>query len=799
LKNSTFHDFEVIVVDDGSPTNAHAAIEALTHEAGAALESLDERRGPATARNAGVRRATGAILMFLDSDTSVHHDTLERVVRKFRDCTNLSAVIGSYDMQPSAPGIVSRFRNLLHSYVHHRAKREAGTFWAGCGAVRRHQFEKLGGFDENFRQASIEDVEFGLRLRESGGSIALDPDIQVTHHKQWTLGSMIHTDLFARAIPWMSILHRHALPFDLNFKLVDRISALFVALTLLTVVLALMHGGGWRLIPVGMIAILGVLNWPLFRFFARATSWSHVIRFFPLLLVYLSTCIAGFITGTAIEEHRRDRRFWYTAGAFAIVLLAFQVSGGAYEAEFTGHPDEPAHFVSALVLYDYLTNIPRTNPIEWAAQYYLHYPKVAIGHWPPGYHFTECLWWLFFGPSRTTAMLLQWAIAMVAVTVLYRLTRESLPFAVSIAVVAFAIATPVFQKSFEQAMADAMCLLWSVLVMYATVRLIEKPDRTSVLMVSGFLLAAFFTKGTAICLLPVPAVALLASGKSLRVRASWLIAGAICLGAAGAWYVAAGDIRAWGGMSFDAPWPGVLIGHIAGWGFLAAAIFGLRRIPLALTAASVIFCTEVVSLIVRAMREDRHWIIVLPAIMVLTGIAVSRVSKPWLAAGLALPTVLMFPFARYTQTKSGFAELAHQVPRPSRMLVSSTATGEGAWVAAVALADDRRPASVVMRATKVLAEEGWNGEGYHLITPTPDSISRRLDELGIDVLILHTTEDEAPHQVLLSETIRQSSAWRSCAGAGNLVAYCRTQAPRFPRVPLHLQTHGWRFEERNLP
>jgi hypothetical protein len=258
-----------------------------------------------------------------------------------------------------------------------------------------------------------------------------------------------------------------------------------------------------------------------------------------------------------------------------------------------------------------------------------------------------------------------------------------------------------------------------------------------------------------------------------------------------------GGVAAWGGMSFAEPWPGGLIANLAGWGFLVLAVFGLRRNPLALVAGSMIACTLGVSFVVRAMREDRHWIIALPAILILSGLAVSRFRKPWIAALALLPALALFPFQRCQQPPSGFGDLLRQLHRPARMLVSSSSWGEGAFIAVASLAE-RRPASFIARATKVLAETGWSGEGYHLLTPTVDAVSRRLDELAIEIVILHTPlhHQARPHHVLLQDAVRASPAWRPCGSALDLLAYCRSRAPQVPRQPLQLRVYGWNFEER---
>ena len=65
------------------------------------------------------------------------------------------------------------------------------------------------GFDgERFPYPSIEDVDLGARLVAGGARIVLDPTIQGTHRKAWTLRSMIQTDFARRGVPWVGLLLR---------------------------------------------------------------------------------------------------------------------------------------------------------------------------------------------------------------------------------------------------------------------------------------------------------------------------------------------------------------------------------------------------------------------------------------------------------------------------------------------------------------------------------------------------------------------------------------------------------------
>jgi hypothetical protein len=214
---------EALVVFDGMPPPAPTWLL----ESGALLLNTGLRQGPAAARNLAARSAHGVILLFVDADVELHSDAIERIRARFCANSTLSALFGSYDDRPAAQGVVSRFRNLLHHHTHSTHPGPASTFWAGCGAVRRQSFLSLGGFDAAaYDRPCIEDIEFGLRLSDAGGRIELDPSIQGTHHKRWTLRSMVATDIRQRAIPWSRLLlERRELPTTLNLTTGARLSA----------------------------------------------------------------------------------------------------------------------------------------------------------------------------------------------------------------------------------------------------------------------------------------------------------------------------------------------------------------------------------------------------------------------------------------------------------------------------------------------------------------------------------------------------------------------------------------------
>jgi GT2 family glycosyltransferase len=273
---------EILVVDDGSPDASYERLGALA----ARVLRLPQQAGPSAARNTGAAHARAELLLFVDSDVLLHADAIEKLLERFAANEAVDAWFGSYDAAPRAPGLVSQYRNLLHHYTHQHAEPEASTFWAGCGAVRREAFEAVGGFDEGPDASAIEDIELGMRLIAAGYRVRVDPSIQGTHLKRWTLASMVKTDVWGRAIPWARlILRRGDLPNDLN---VSRSQRLGVAATGVGVLSAL--GAPWSAAAgATALASLGLvlaLNYGWLRFLVRERGLGFALGAIPLQLLY---------------------------------------------------------------------------------------------------------------------------------------------------------------------------------------------------------------------------------------------------------------------------------------------------------------------------------------------------------------------------------------------------------------------------------------------------------------------------------------------------------------------------------
>ncbi len=312
LRSSEYPELEIIVVDDGSTDDT--AQVARSH--GVRLFQNPQRQGPAVARNVGADKARHPILLFIDADVCVRPDTLSRAAASFRADPDLTALFGSYDESPGAPNVVSQYRNLMHHYVHQESREEAWTFWSGCGAIRREVFLEIGGFDPDYGQASIEDIELGSRLRRAGHRVVIAKDLQVKHMKRWTLLSMIRCDVLQRGIPWTLLLLREGrFPDDMNLKLSQRLSALLAG-----GLIAALAAGSWYYRSLLLVPLVGLLGFLALDHFANrrpVPRWGRYAAGLTLLAT-LGAMVATSLSGQTTIE------LWsLLAGAFllGIVLL----------------------------------------------------------------------------------------------------------------------------------------------------------------------------------------------------------------------------------------------------------------------------------------------------------------------------------------------------------------------------------------------------------------------------------------------------------------------------------------------
>ena len=180
-------DFEVIVVDDAS---SNEPLEALPEMDGIRLQVLrhESPRGPAAARNTGWRAADAPLVAFTDDDCEAQEGWLEALLAAW-DGDARRIVQGQTEPLPAE-------RSRLGPFSRTQIVGGPDMLFETCNiAYPRALLERVGGFDERFRQACGEDVELGWRAVKAGAELAFSSDALVYHavHELGVARTIRHT------------------------------------------------------------------------------------------------------------------------------------------------------------------------------------------------------------------------------------------------------------------------------------------------------------------------------------------------------------------------------------------------------------------------------------------------------------------------------------------------------------------------------------------------------------------------------------------------------------------------------
>lgn len=289
-------EFEVIVSDDASTDNS---IEiAKKYSATVLVSHHSNPRGAATARNIAARKAKGKILFFTDADVILQPNAINFLISLFNKNPNVNAFIGSYTYNTPIENFYSKFKNFLHHYTHQHSEDEAITFWTACGGIYRDTFLKINGFNEAYNTASVEDIAFGYKLSKAGYQIRLEKKLLVTHLKEYSFRSLVHSDIAQRAIPWTRLMLREkTFRSDLNTSITNAIGLVVAYLMLFTLISCPFSTIFLYLFLVLTLLFL-VLNSPLYISVYKYYSLIFSIKFIVMSYLYYLYSGMGFIIGT---------------------------------------------------------------------------------------------------------------------------------------------------------------------------------------------------------------------------------------------------------------------------------------------------------------------------------------------------------------------------------------------------------------------------------------------------------------------------------------------------------------------
>jgi len=167
--------YEVVLVNDGSTDSTPEVIERAQARATCAFEVIHQANsGLAKGRNAGIARASGERIIFIDDDVLPLPNFVEEHLRSHDKHPKAIVRGGAINVEnfDDLPPPVWNIRHYSGNY-----------FWTTNVSVPLATIRAIGGFNESFSEYGWEDIDVGLRLRFGGVPAVFNPKALVYHYK----------------------------------------------------------------------------------------------------------------------------------------------------------------------------------------------------------------------------------------------------------------------------------------------------------------------------------------------------------------------------------------------------------------------------------------------------------------------------------------------------------------------------------------------------------------------------------------------------------------------------------------
>jgi len=184
-------DLEVLVVDDGSTDDTKKVVEELAGKDRILKYLFQKNSGPATARNTGIRKAAGEIILLTDSDCIVQGGWIGKIL----GALDGSDVAGGSLIPASSATVWEEFEQARRDRLYGKTKKFVEALPSCNLAFRKNVWKQVGGFDEDYKYPSFEDYDFCRRAADHGFRILYDPEIPVVHKHSATLRGIIRRAL----------------------------------------------------------------------------------------------------------------------------------------------------------------------------------------------------------------------------------------------------------------------------------------------------------------------------------------------------------------------------------------------------------------------------------------------------------------------------------------------------------------------------------------------------------------------------------------------------------------------------
>lgn len=474
---------------------------------------------------------------------------------------------------------------------------------------------------------------------------------------------------------------------------------------------------------------------------------------------------------------------------FTILCIAIQVAVGAYLSDHSQTSDEAAYFVTALMIAEYFAHHLLSSPLQFAQEYYQHFPRVGLGHYPPMLDIVEATLFLVFGARGAVAVASQAVIGGICAGLPAAIvSRLGIVLGLASGLAVLAIPSILFRVS--TIMADNLLAVLVTLTAIAWARFYRRKTWPAALVFAVLAAAAILTKGTGfgLVLLPIIHLSLKRDFRFLFRRQT--IFSAVVVGLLVVpWYVvtyrlAAGAfIYSWGWSYIRIAVPfflksvvgnlgiPVVVCYVLGLYFAGVSRADDKPVDVEVFVASSL-AMLFIPMVIPADLAERYIVPALPSAVIVAAWGVwqsvdrflslpagsparRRLISSSLCAAiflLSLGSVFRKPHIEpYHAGRIVAAILAADKPNPL-VLVSGSADFEGAMIARFA-EHDRSWSHYVVRGTAILARSNFMGTEYSERFKTPAAMADWIKQNQIGWIVVERSNATFAHNRTLQAAL----------------------------------------------
>jgi glycosyltransferase involved in cell wall biosynthesis len=189
-----YTDYEIIVVDDGSTDGTDSFLKSLVMPK---LKWVSQNnKGPAAARNAGIKLASGKFIAFTDDDCVVPPDWLSHF-NEFFESSSVDIIGGAVHNSNKGNIFSETSQHVTNFFVEYlnQSGKSSSFLTSNNIAYRTDVLKKVVGFDERFKKAGGEERALNLKILNMGGKSLYAADIVVEHNHQMNFSKFVRQQI----------------------------------------------------------------------------------------------------------------------------------------------------------------------------------------------------------------------------------------------------------------------------------------------------------------------------------------------------------------------------------------------------------------------------------------------------------------------------------------------------------------------------------------------------------------------------------------------------------------------------